>query len=405
MTDIVISSARENDATVRQLSDALRREGYSVWSDDSPAPNPEASLRIAEQIGRAKAVIVVWSETSAASEWVRAEANVARGQNKLIQVRADAAAPPIPFDPAGAVSLSDWLGANDHPGWLRLREEVAARAGPPPEEGRTVIALSPAPAAPAEPAEPAAPTAPLPPSAPAPVPVAAPPASPSPVPVPQSATPAARPSRTLPLIIALVVLAAILGGGAYAWQRGLIVIPGLGSPGSGGESTELTSALPPGPGVPAPPSAPTPPPPATTAAEPLPQANAAATAEAVPAENFTQDSVIRNARGFALVRSAPDGGGLTLGRIAGGDRFSTYPQDGPWWRVRMANGTIGYVEASSIRSAAQVRSEAQAEAERRRPKGPRINRNNSENMRLFCAGAGAGTPQCRTFQRQIRNQR
>ena len=39
-----------------------------------------------------------------------------------------------------------------------------------------------------------------------------------------------------------------------------------------------------------------------------------------------------------------------------------------------------------------------------RPSGPRINRRNSENMRLFCERAGRGTAQCRTFQRQLRNQ-
>ena len=39
-----------------------------------------------------------------------------------------------------------------------------------------------------------------------------------------------------------------------------------------------------------------------------------------------------------------------------------------------------------------------------RPSGPRINRRNAENMRLFCERAGRGTPQCRTFQRQLRNQ-
>ena len=39
-----------------------------------------------------------------------------------------------------------------------------------------------------------------------------------------------------------------------------------------------------------------------------------------------------------------------------------------------------------------------------RPSGPRINRRNSENMRLFCERAGRGTAQCRAFQRQLRNQ-
>ena len=351
------------------MADALRREGYAVWHDDSPAPGPESSERIAERIGRAKAVVVLWSEAAAASEWVRAEANVARGQGKLVQAVADGAAPPIPFDPARAAPLADWQGASDHPGWSRVREEIAALAGPPPEDARTVVALSPAPPPPETPPQPA--------SAPQPAPAAT----------------AAAPSRLAPLLIVLALLVLVVGGGAYAWQKGLIAIPGLRS---GAGSTELTSELPPGPEAP------------TALAESAPsQSRSAPDTEVVaPAseqEAFTQESVIRNERGFALVRSAPDGGGLTLARINTGESFDTYPQQGPWWRVRTANGTIGYVEAGSIRSHAQLRAEARAEAERRRPKGPRINRRNSENMRLFCAGAGAGTPQCRTFQRQLRN--
>ncbi len=366
MSDIVISHARENEAAVRRLADALRREGYAVWHDDSPAPGPESSERIAERIGRARAVVVLWSEAAAASEWVRAEANVARGQGKLVQAVADGAAPPIPFDPARAAPLADWQGASDHPGWNRVREEVAALAGPPPEDARTVVALSPAPSPPEIPPQPA------------------------------PAATAAPPSHLAPLLIMLALLVLVVGGGAYTWQKGLIAIPGLRS---GAGSSELTSELPPGPEAPTALVESAPPPPATAQAAPDTDAIAPASEE----EAFTQESVIRNERGFVLVRSAPDGGGLTLARINADESFGTYPQQGPWWRVRTANGTIGYVEAGSIRSHAQLRTEARAEAERRRPKGPRINRRNSENMRLFCAGAGAGTPQCRTFQRQLRN--
>ena len=97
-------------------------------------------------------------------------------------------------------------------------------------------------------------------------------------------------------------------------------------------------------------------------------------------------------------------GRLTVGRIAANESFRTYPQEGPWWRVRLANGTVGYVESASIRSRAQAQqAEARAAEARRRPTGPRINRRNSENMRLFCAGPGKGTPPCRVFQQRLRN--
>lgn len=205
----------------------------------------------------------------------------------------------------------------------------------------------------------------------------------------------------MPILVAIVLLIAIGGGAGYSWQKGWIQIPGLASPQSNA-TDGLTSTLPPGPGEPAPPAESASAPAQVAIADALPDGNAVA--PGAEEAQFTQDSVIRNAQGFALLRSAPDGGGLTIGRISANESFTTYPQEGSWWRVRTASGTIGYIEAASIRSRAQLQAEARAAEERRRPTGPRINRRNSENMRLFCANAGAGTPQCRTFARQVRNQ-
>lgn len=453
MADIVISYSRENEATVRQLADALTGEGYEVWRDEAPSPTAESADTIAEQIGRAKAVVVVWSEAAVASEWVRAEANVARGLKKLVQASADDRPPPIPFDAAQVASISSWLGQPSHPGWEQIKAGVTALAGPPTEEARTVIALAPLPPAPPPPppepvaapppppvsapepvpppppepvAPPPPPAAPAPepaappPPPPPPEPVAPPPAPPPPAPVappppppapaPLNPAAAAAPKKSKKgLILALLFLLLIVAGtlGAVAWQKGWVNIPGLPPPGGTTSSGDFTSALPggpanetqPGPAVAAPAPA------EVAIPDMAPDTNALA-ATAAPGDDaqFTQDSVIRNSQGFALVRSSPDGGGLTVGRIAANESFRTYPQEGPWWRVRLANGTVGYVEAASIRSRAQVQqAEARAAEARRRPTGPRINRRNSENMRLFCEGPGKGTPQCRTFQQRLRN--
>ena len=73
MVDVVISYGREQEPMAANVARALEADGYSVWWDhDIPAA--------------AKAVIVIWSPAAVKSEWVRAEADLARSQQKLIQV-------------------------------------------------------------------------------------------------------------------------------------------------------------------------------------------------------------------------------------------------------------------------------------------------------------------------------
>jgi hypothetical protein len=58
-------------------------------------------------------------------------------------------------------------------------------------------------------------------------------------------------------------------------------------------------------------------------------------------------------------------------------------------------------QASTAPAGAQA-SAAPAAQRTRRPRGPRVRYVHSENMRLFCAGAGKSTPQCRSFRANTR---
>lgn len=93
-----MSYARESAANATRIAAALREQGYSVWFDEElPAHRAYADV-IAAELDAARAVLVLWSEAAARSEWVRSEANRAREKGNLVQARVDGARLPMPFD-------------------------------------------------------------------------------------------------------------------------------------------------------------------------------------------------------------------------------------------------------------------------------------------------------------------
>ena len=107
----------------------LRKLGYGVWIDaELPAHRPYADV-IQERLLAAKAVVVLWSDEAAKSQWVRAEADVARGAGTLVQATLDGSIAPLPFNQIQCADVSGWTGDTDAPGWRKLVTSVAALAG------------------------------------------------------------------------------------------------------------------------------------------------------------------------------------------------------------------------------------------------------------------------------------
>ena len=125
MSDIFISYARSTEAQAKAIAEALRGLGYDVWRDDElPAHRSYAEV-IEERLRSAKAVMVVWSAEAAKSQWVRAEANVAREAGTLVQLRLDGAVPPLPFNEIQCADLAGWSGDLDSHGWKKVVASVA----------------------------------------------------------------------------------------------------------------------------------------------------------------------------------------------------------------------------------------------------------------------------------------
>jgi predicted ATPase len=150
LSDVFISYAHSTTAQpARAAADALRAAGYSVWLDDDLPAHRAFSREIDAQLTAAKAALVIWSAEAAMSDWVLSEANRAREEHKLVQLRLDGARLPMPFDQIQCADLAGWSGDVDASGWKKVVDSVAELVG------RAPTAAAPSAAAPAREAAPA----------------------------------------------------------------------------------------------------------------------------------------------------------------------------------------------------------------------------------------------------------
>jgi adenylate cyclase len=126
LADVFVSYARSDEAVARRIANALGRAGLDVWWDaDLPAHRTYSDV-IERNLAEAKAVLVLWSKSAAASQWVRAEADFARNAGKLVQAQLDGTLPPMPFNQIQCADLKGWRGSAGHRGWTKLQGSVQA---------------------------------------------------------------------------------------------------------------------------------------------------------------------------------------------------------------------------------------------------------------------------------------
>jgi hypothetical protein len=114
MSDIFISYSRTDSKFVEALIMALVGYGWSVWTDKSAISEGRPYDEQTEHaIGEATVTLVVWSQASVKSRWVRAEAAYALEREKLVPVISEDVDPPLQFLHIQAINLVDWDKTND----------------------------------------------------------------------------------------------------------------------------------------------------------------------------------------------------------------------------------------------------------------------------------------------------
>lgn len=129
MTDIFISYARSTERQAHQVAEALRALGYSVWRDDELPAHRDYGEVIEERLAASKIVVVLWSADAVKSQWVRAEANRAREDSKLVQLTLDGGRLPLPFDQIQCAQLVGWNGDTGAAGWRKVVGSIADLMG------------------------------------------------------------------------------------------------------------------------------------------------------------------------------------------------------------------------------------------------------------------------------------
>jgi hypothetical protein len=115
MSDIFLSYASEDLPRVGLLIRALERPGWSVWWDRTILPGRTFDQVIEEALDAAHCVVVVWSQHSVNSDWVKTEAAEGARRRILVPVLLDEVRIPLEFRRIQAARLLDWHDTGPHP--------------------------------------------------------------------------------------------------------------------------------------------------------------------------------------------------------------------------------------------------------------------------------------------------
>lgn len=110
MASIFLSYDRDDEPRARPLAALLERNGHKVWWDRAIKGGHEFGAEIEAALAEADKVVVLWSNHSVKSAWVRDEAAVGRDKGCLVPATIDGTPAPLGFRQFQTIDLSKWRG-------------------------------------------------------------------------------------------------------------------------------------------------------------------------------------------------------------------------------------------------------------------------------------------------------
>jgi hypothetical protein len=148
MAEIFISYSREDREWVERLASQLQSEGFSVWWDWDLLVGRRYRETIDNELQTCKAAVVVWSQHSVQSDFVRDEAEEAQQRNILVPVLKETVRPPAGFRQIQTADLTTWSGGGTHAEFRRVMKGISNMVGKPAAGEAVAATFSAIPAAP-----------------------------------------------------------------------------------------------------------------------------------------------------------------------------------------------------------------------------------------------------------------
>jgi hypothetical protein len=125
LNDIFISYASADRDRARAVAQALEARGWSVWWDREIPLGRSYDEVIETALAHARCMLVLWSATAVASEWVRSEASEGKRRAMLVPVFLEAVDAPLAFRLLNGARLDDWQPGQPSAEFERLCARVA----------------------------------------------------------------------------------------------------------------------------------------------------------------------------------------------------------------------------------------------------------------------------------------
>lgn len=117
MADIFLSYSRADRPTAHVIAEALEAEGFSVWWDKVLRAGQTYDEVTENMLRDSSVVVVLWSQTSVKSKWVRAEATLGQRSCELVPAMIEDADRPIMFELTQTADLIGWNGDRNEARW------------------------------------------------------------------------------------------------------------------------------------------------------------------------------------------------------------------------------------------------------------------------------------------------
>lgn len=147
MADVFISYSRSDRPRCSQIRDALAALKVDVWFDAGIDPGHAFDREIEREIAESKAVLVLWSEASAASDWVRNEARAGKESDRLVAAQLEPCQLPLEFRSVQAELLAPDSAIETSPVWFGMLKRIGELVGRPGLADFARLSASDAPAA------------------------------------------------------------------------------------------------------------------------------------------------------------------------------------------------------------------------------------------------------------------